>query len=164
MSRCLLWFPELSSNTHCVNDIPDTLISLKVGGECSEIMPESWWSWCTSQHLRADWKVWKMLCGVELGGLRNTWWKVFAPCLASCKWLWGLALCSLEKADLTECCCGKRCSSSPESPHFSSWTSRSSLAKLKGSVPDCLLLYRRKRAQLTTVMVPSPRSLCFIVD
>lgn len=110
-------------------------------------MPESWWSWCTSQHLRADWKVWKMSCGVELGGLRNRWWNVFAPCLASCKWLWGFPLCSLEKADRTECHCGKRCLSSPEPPHFSSWTSRPSLAKLKCTVPDHSLLHWIKRAQ-----------------
>lgn len=94
-ARCLLRFPDLNSNTHCVNNIPDSYL-IEGGRECSQIMPESWWSWCTSQHLRADWKVWKMSFGVELGGLRNRWWKVFAPWLASCECLWVFPLCSLE--------------------------------------------------------------------
>lgn len=99
---CLLWFSDLNSNTHCMNNIPDSYL-IEGGRECSQIMPESWWSWCTSQHLRADWKVWKMSFGVELEDLRNWWWKVFAPWLASCKCLWVFPSWSLEKSDLTEC-------------------------------------------------------------
>lgn len=34
MSWCLLWFSDLSSNTHCVNDIPDSYL-IKGGRECS---------------------------------------------------------------------------------------------------------------------------------
>lgn len=88
------------------------------GRECREIMPESWWSQCTSQHLRADWKVWKMDCGVEQGGLRNRWWKLSDSCLASFEWPYGFPLCSLSRANLTECRCGKRCSSLPISLFF----------------------------------------------
>lgn len=95
-------------------------------------MPESWWSRCTHQHLRADWKVWKMSCGVELGELRNRWWKVFATCLASCKWLWG-GFTLLAWKSRPEC-------SSPEPPRFSSWASCPSLAKFRCTVPDPPLL------------------------
>lgn len=51
------------------------------------------------------------------------------------------------QGSLCECHCGKRCSSSPEPPRFSSWTSRSFLAKLKCTVPDCPLSHWIKRAQ-----------------
>lgn len=51
------------------------------------------------------------------------------------------------KSDLTECHWGKRDSSSPEPPCFSSWTSPSSLAKVKCSVPHYPLLHWIKRAQ-----------------